>query len=194
MIMGVTIEKSTTWRGEEEFFSNVYHYNTAVGQSAESVINALVTIEKPYFGSVVAFKRGRAFGPTDQGKAANVMLFEKPLTGLGTSQSTVSCPREMTILVSWDTGRKNTRGKPIYLRKYLHVGNIGSQAGQEAANGNVALPQGEIDKHVNYGNQVKNIETIGGQMANLTDRLGRGLPLATPTAVNQFMRIRQFRG
>lgn len=197
MIIGVSVTKQTAWRGGSEEFANVYHYDTPAGMSSSLLVQEVVRLERTLvFPAQVSFVRADAWGPTDQGKLASEMLHQVELGETGEAAipaPAVIGPKEMTVLVSWATGRKNVRGNPIFLRKYYHV--VLYSGSQGAAMGNEALPASEINFMKDAGNAFKNV-LVGPtqQQATLCDAMGRGLPLGTDAQVNPFARIRQFRG
>lgn len=136
---GVSITKSTTFRGVAQEFANTYYYESAVGEmtgaQAEALIDALVALEKPMHSSDITFVRARCWS-TGQGEANNVMLFQKSLSGAGTSTAGVntSMDRERAFLVRIRAGN-DSKGRPVYLRKYWHlmvaaVSTISISAGQ----------------------------------------------------------------
>ncbi len=190
MILGVAVDKAVTWRGEEETFANVWHYDASVDTSSEDVGNAVAAAEKAFFGSNVTFKRVQVWGPADGLPAQSQMLFQKDMTGTGTGSTSTVCALETSAVISWNTGRVNTRGGRIYLRKYLHLGRL-AYADEEAAKGNTLLPALERTRIVDFGNSMKNLVGIAG--ANICDKKGRKLPLNTPAVVLPHLHTRQFR-
>jgi hypothetical protein len=191
MIRGISVEKRVTWREQPEDFANVYHYDSDATVSSEELLDAIVAAERPMFVNAVSYIRGQVWGPTDGTKEQSQMLFQKNLSGLGTSSVGSLTPSENTAVLSWDTGRVNTRGGRVYLRKYLHVCGISATSQTAAAMGNNALPASEILKYKNFGNSIKTI--IGASGAHLCDKKGRRLPLGTDCKVLPHLRIRQFR-
>jgi hypothetical protein len=118
------------------------------------------------------------------------MLADKSLNQTGTADTSGSTAQELAAVVQWDTGRKNTRGGRIFLRKYLHVGALAS--GQdEAAKGNTPMNAQQIEKYRNFGNNVKNVVGING--ASICDKKGRKLPFNTDAQVLPHLHTRQFR-
>jgi hypothetical protein len=190
MILGCSVTKSTTWRGIEEEFSNVYHFDAAVDTTSQQVADAVVGAERTILGTNVSMKNVKVWGPTDGTKEQSVMLLQQNLTGTGAIIAGSVCAKELSAVLQWDTGRKNTRGGTIFLRKYLHVGAIPDTA-EEAAKGNAALPAAAITRFNNFGNSVKNPVGVNG--APLCDKKGRKLPLNTPTKTLTHLHTRQFR-
>jgi hypothetical protein len=190
MILGISISKSTTWRGTAEEFANVYHYDATADTMAVDVIDAVVAEERKVMGNNVNFLRAQAWGPADGTKLQSQMLVQKNLTGVGAVATGEITAKEMAAVVQWDTGRVNTRGGKIFYRKYLHIGRLnGTDA--EGAKGNGPLLTAAKDLIVAYGNNVKNVVGING--ASICDKQGRKLPLNTAPVVLPHLHTRQFR-
>jgi hypothetical protein len=190
MILGASIVKSTSWRGINEEFTNVYHFDTSINTTSEQVADKLIEHERRFFAANVNFHRVLVWGPADGTKQENRMLVQRDLTGTGEAPVTKIMAKELCLIVQWDTGRVNTRGGKIYLRKYLHKGAL-AQDDEGAAKGNTALPPSAIAEANDYANYVKNL--IGSTGASLCDKQGRKLPLATPAVVIPYAHTRQFR-
>ncbi len=190
MIIGVAITKETSWRGQQEEFSNVYNYDTSTEVTSEQVIDAVVTAEKGVFGSNVTFKNAKAYGPVDGTKLQNVMLKQKTLTGTGQVATGTVAAKELSIVVMYDTGRLNTRGGRIFFRKYLHVGRL-QGTDEEGAKGNQPLNTTAKELVVTYANAIKNPVGVSG--ASLCDKQGRKLPVNTTGRILPNMHTRQFR-
>ncbi len=194
MIVGISITKEEQFRGRNEEFSNVYHFDAAVGMDPKNLANAVAQRERPVFNSTVQFKSWKAWGPTNQGKAANEMLAEGEFETMNGGAGLTQIYSELAAVVSWSTGRKNTRGQMIYLRKYLHVcGTEGSSAAPGLTDATIPLTQ--QNALITYGNAIKNVNVGAAQQeAQLVDMQGRGLPLGTDPKVLPHFHIRQFRG
>jgi hypothetical protein len=190
MIIGVSITKETTWRGKQEQFSNVYHFDTSVDTTSDQVIDSVVSTERTIHSPNVKFVNAKAFGPTDGTKEQNVMLADRPLNLTGTADTSGSTAQELAAVVQWDTGRKNTRGGRIFLRKYLHVGALA--IGQdEASKGNTPMNAQQLTKFQTFGKTVQN--AVGVNAAPICDAKGRKLPLSTEPQVLPHLHTRQFR-
>ncbi len=194
MIVGISITKEEQFRGRNEEFSNVYHFDAAVGMDPANLANAVAQKERPIFNSTVQFKSWKAWGPTDQGEAANEMLAEGNFEFLSGGAGLQQIYSELAAVVSWSTGRKNTRGQMIYLRKYLHVcGSEGTSTGPGLTD--ATIPVTQQTALITYGNAVKNVNVGAAQQeAHLVDKMGRRLPLGTDPKVLPHFHIRQFRG
>jgi hypothetical protein len=122
--VGVSITKSFSFRGAAQEFSNTYYYQTSgvVNASiADALIDNLAAKEKLIHGTGVSFVRGKCWtaGGT---KAENNMLAQKPLTGTGSANLSVTSPidRERAFLVRFRAGN-DSKGRPVYLRKWWHL-------------------------------------------------------------------------
>lgn len=122
--IGISITKEVGFRDSIQPFSNVYFYeNGFLGSfpgeaGAEGLIDGLVALEKTFHSSLVEFTFARCWsqGPTEAG---NEMIFQKPLTGTGSTAMDNGLDRERAYLFRWRAG-SDTRGKPVYLRKWYH--------------------------------------------------------------------------
>ncbi len=190
MILGVAVEKGTTWREKEETFTNVWHFDATVDTPAQSVADAVVAEERKLHGANINFKNVKVWGPADGTQLQNQMIIQQTLSGPGTAVGAEIMAKELTAVVSWDTGRKNSRGGRIYLRKYLHLGR-GPSTDPEAAKGNTAMTAAEQTRLRDFGNSMKNLVGVAG--ANICDKQGRKLPLNTGAQVLPHLHTRQFR-
>lgn len=123
--VGVSITKSTSFRGVAEEFSNTYYYNVGLivtAAVADNLIDAVAGLEKPMFASNVTFVRGKVWS-TGGTKAENQMLAQKNLSGTGTNAASASTAmdKERAFLVRARAG-VDTKGRPVYLRKWWHLG------------------------------------------------------------------------
>jgi hypothetical protein len=190
MILGVAVTKGTSWRGIAEEFTNVYHYDAAVDTTSDQVADGVVNAERQVFGNNVSYKRVQVYGPADGTILQNRMLLQKDLTGVGAVDTGSVTAKELTAVVSWNTGRVNSRGGRIYLRKYLHVGRI-AITDEDQAKGNGPLTPNVREMLESYGNAAKNV--VGASGASLCDKKGRKLPLGTNPIVLPHLHTRQFR-
>jgi hypothetical protein len=190
MILGVSVDKAVTWRGVEEQFTNVWHYDAALDTTSKQVADAVVANERGLFGANVSFKRVQVWGPADGLPAQNQMLLQETLTGAGTGGSGTITAKELTAVASWDTGRKNSRGGRVYLRKYLHLGQL-AEVADEAAKGNNSLSISEQGRVKTFANNMKNVVGISG--ASICDKKGRKLPVGTDAKVLPHLHTRQFK-
>jgi hypothetical protein len=126
MRIGLSIVKSVLFRGVQQEFSNVYHYELlgAVTGPWESLVDECKASEAGLHSTDVSFKRASVWSAGGT-PAQNAMLFQKTLAGLGSAVNNTSMDRERAILARWPAG-VDSRGKPVYLRKWYHAcGNVG---------------------------------------------------------------------
>lgn len=121
-IVSFSITKRFAFRDSTQDFSNVYTYKVAVQpNSTEALlrIDELTTWEQANFSGLVSFIHGRAWlsgGTVEE----NVMLGQKALSGSGALTTVANMDRERAWLVMWPAGL-DSRGKPVYLRKWWHT-------------------------------------------------------------------------
>lgn len=120
MRIGVAIVKSVLFRGVQQEFSNVYHYDLtgAVTGPWALMLSEMVTTEKTFHSADVSFKRGQIWSAGGT-PAQNTMLYQETLSGLGSRVVDTYQDRERAILIRWPAGT-DSRGKPVFLRKWYH--------------------------------------------------------------------------
>lgn len=121
---GLSIEKSTSFRGFQQPFANVYHYKALTGADEsdaglDALVNAVVAKEKTFHASVINFQRARLWITGTGNQQTNVMRIDKPLSGSGALTMVTGLDKERAHLFRWRAG-VNTRGLPVYLRKWYH--------------------------------------------------------------------------
>lgn len=125
----LSIEKEATFQGKTERWSNVYCYDTNVSTASEmtALVNAVVALEQPIHGTVVAFKRARIY--TRQGLNAGDpgnMYHVQELTAAGTATYPGPYPlyRELAVLIKLPMARKvfagGQLGRQRSLKKWYH--------------------------------------------------------------------------
>lgn len=191
---GFQITKKVTWRGADEQFSNVYHYelgSTLSATEADAFIDALVTAERPAFGSNVTFIQGRAFGPTNQGQAANQMISIRDMSLAGTQAGGSDLPYEETLVVENFIGR-GPAGRKQFLRKYLHICKVGAGDVGAASLGNGTITANLISIGTTYWNRVKQITANSNQWKLCTKNGKLYDNIADSPVVLPHLHIRQF--
>lgn len=120
--VGISITKTMNFRGAPQEFSNVYYYDGLSGTPTETegnaLIDELVTKEKTIHSSLVTFVRGRIWLQAGSA-AANVMISQKNVSGVGSKAGVPYFDRERAFLFRLRAG-SDSRGKPVYLRKWYH--------------------------------------------------------------------------
>lgn len=133
---GFQIEKRMAFRGGIQHFANVYYYEGAVAATADTTLGALldflVTQEQSWHSPQITFTYGRCWSQVGTA-AANEMIVQKALTGVGTATDQAGMDRERAILFQWPAG-KDVKGRPVYLRKWYHThappGGVAATANQ----------------------------------------------------------------
>jgi hypothetical protein len=180
LIVGVSIEKATLFRGAQQPFANVYYYEAPLSVSDtgawDDLINGLVTIEKTHHATDVNFVRGRLW-KADGTKAENVMLIDKTLTGTGAVASSTTMDRERAILIQIRAG-VDSRGRPVYNRKWFHfcasiVGGVGISGDAQKNTGTLTAGQQSSMAAVGESLKVRGIGVGGSTNATLTSKSGR---------------------
>lgn len=111
----------TAFRGVQQEFNNTFNYDlpTAVTAPSETLVDEIVPTLKSLTSTLVNFKRASVW--TSGGtQAQNQMIFQKNLTGTGTGTGGTNMDKERALLFRWPAGF-NSRGKPVYLRKWVHI-------------------------------------------------------------------------
>lgn len=189
------IVKATDWRGKAEEFENVYHYdvpNVSTQAGYNDLVDAIVSLEKSFHGSEVAFKRAAVHGPTNEGKMADQMIFAKDLSGVGAISGGQPIAKEHAVVAQIYMGRSPApHFRKTFLRKYWHVCRlyVADAAGQL---GNSAMNTTNTDFYITKMNAFKNI-TIGNATNGLVKPSGGGIPSGTNATVLAHLRTRQFR-
>jgi len=121
--IGISITKQVAFRNSTQEFSNVYYYTNLGGlpdaAGADSLIDALTALEKTFHSTLVTFIRGRCWSQVGS-PAGNNMISAKNLTGTGARTTVPSLDKERAFLFRLRAG-VDSRGNPVYLRKYFHA-------------------------------------------------------------------------
>jgi len=184
-VVGVSIVKSTSFRGVAQEFSNTYYYTTplpVVSAVATSLIDHLVTLEKPMHAPSVSFVRGKCWSAGGT-PGQNEMISQKALSGVGTnsSGSNTNLDKERAVLVRFRAGN-DSKGRPVYLRKWWHLDVAALGASNTITDGqkaNTAGLSGAQTATVEaWGNAVKSITALPQNFDLVSDK-GRGISGAT---------------
>jgi hypothetical protein len=175
---GLSVEKSTLFRGVQQPFANVYYYEAAYNPTdttqLEAMLDALVTLEKTMHATSVNFKRGRLWNTGSGSQQGNQMRVDKDLTGTGSLGLSSNMDRERCFLIRWPAGF-NTRGKQVYLRKWYHsLGDLtGLGAGTPALENTGTLPTGLRTAWENKADAVQDLQVAGIPVGSLVAQTGR---------------------
>jgi hypothetical protein len=132
-VAGLTIVKKFTYRGDaNEEYSNSYHLDGSVPANStdwKALADAMIASEKTCYPAAVSVVRAYGYD-SDDPTAHSVWSYDYAL-GTGAVAGTyggafVEVPGDVAYFAKWKTSRNNTKGKPIYLRKYFHGGGASS--------------------------------------------------------------------
>jgi len=124
----LTMEKSFTYRGQREHWSNAYHLDLVPANSAQwDALRATVwNLESPAFPANVQIEK--TYGHNPGTPPTLVYEYDWPPAGEGGNAGTFAptatmnqAPGDAAIFVRYGTTQKNSRGKPIYLWNYYHA-------------------------------------------------------------------------
>lgn len=127
--LGLTIIKEMDYRGNQEQWSNQYWFATVAPSDDaawRAYFDSIVAIEKTLYDASVEVVAGYGYDDNSDGAHAvwSVDLKVSPETPVaGTCSITtpaILAPGDAAFWIRWKTGRRNSKGKPIYLRKYYH--------------------------------------------------------------------------
>jgi hypothetical protein len=176
------VVKSSLYRDEPEEFSNTYCFQgSPPGDDASwtVLLNDVLAKERKIYQGDVSYVRAYGYDNNDP-KKAHVFAHDwtvpgPPPTGSYVATGAQRMAGDQAGLVWWLLNRKTDKGKPSYLRKYIHRGYIhttdpdkidagwtsalaefASTAGIQAVHGGLMSPGGEKDTDPNPGGAVVN--------------------------------------
>jgi hypothetical protein len=192
----VSITFRAPWKGLQEEWSNVLHYNIDGSQGSdtdwEELATKVIAELRPLHAPQVTVVRARVNGPTNAGKAANVMKLVKDYNLPGTGQVGGVIPPELAVIGEVYVGRGPAGGKQ-FLRKYLHSHAFPSGTGNaDKGNSVAALSQGEKAPYQTRLDNLKNI-TVNLNQSSICTPNGKQLPLGSNWVVKDYTATRQFR-
>lgn len=163
-MIGISITKSTSFRGAAQEFTNTYFYINSGSYpdqaGADSLIDQLKSIEVGFHAGNVTFLRGRLWKQTGD-KATSEMISQKNLSGTGSNSAITSFDKERAFLFRIRAGN-DSRGNAVYFRKWYHSCGNGP--------GNVAVASPQLDNtaaiaganRTTMENAVAPVKNIGG--------------------------------
>jgi hypothetical protein len=192
----VSITFRAPWKGLQEEWSNVFHYNIDFSQGSETdwdeLADNVITQLRPLHSPQVTVVRARVNGPTNAGKAANVMKLVKDVNLAGTGSVGGVIPPELAVIAEVYVGR-GPRGGKQFLRKYLHSHAFPSGTGNaDKGNSVAALSAGEKAPYVTRLNNLKNV-VVNLNGSPICTPSGKQLPLGSEWVVKDYTGTRQFR-
>jgi hypothetical protein len=194
-LYGVSITKQTLWRGNQEQFSNVYHYNLASTLDvtlAQNLIDQLETAEKLVHTNNVDFLTGRVW-EAGGSPAANETILIADLTGSGSAVNTQAMYKELAVVCRIDTARNTSTGRKIYLRKYIHSTALNA-TNSGAVAGTGTLTAGNKTPFETYIASIRELSLTPGPVSVfLAAPGGQQVSDSSPSEVLDYLHIRQFR-
>lgn len=129
----IVIEKTFTYRGVAEAWSNVYHFSGTTPANAaawKTLADAIWGEERKCLNTTVSINRVFGYEAGNVVAVFSVNYFDPPntvTTGLITPGT--QSPGDVATWVRWSTDQRNSKGKPIFLRKYFHGINLSAVDG-----------------------------------------------------------------
>jgi hypothetical protein len=193
--IGISITKSTPFRNSVQEFSNVYYYDLtgSLPDEAEAgnLIDELVTVEKTFHANPVTFVRGRCWSAGGS-PGTNQMINQKNLSGVGSASVLASLDKERAYLFRIRAGN-DSRGNPVYLRKWYHTCGIFPGATSVASSiieNTAGFTQVQRDAMANNMDTVAEIGGIGAWI--LCSKNGRLFDEGANFQAHQFLEHHQF--
>lgn len=121
---GVTLIKTMNYRGLPEQWSNTYDMTVAPTTPTlwRTAIDGLIAQEKTVYSNRVTIIKAYCYD--DLALAVtyvyDLSLFAGTVPGTLGGSGGAATPGDVAGWVRWDTGRRGSTGKPVYLRKYFH--------------------------------------------------------------------------
>jgi hypothetical protein len=133
----LVVIKRFSYRGNAlEEFSNEYCLTGATPADAaawRTLFDALVAQEKTVYSGGVSVVAG--YGYDSESPTAHAVWSvdltispNTPVAGTGGFTSGIRAPGDAAVWCRWKTDHNNSKGKPVYLRKYFHDAWAGSNA------------------------------------------------------------------
>ncbi len=126
--VGLTLIKRFNYRGDTtEEYSNTYHFTGDIPADAtawKALADALIVVEKPLYVSGCSVVRAYGYD-SDADNAHSVWSYDylaasAAVPGTCAIGAGTYTAGDTAAWVRWKTSRVNTKGKPIFLRKYFH--------------------------------------------------------------------------
>lgn len=135
-IVQAVINKRFAYRGSQETYSCVYHLSgtqPADTSAWNAVLDALKNAELGVTNAACTWTDGYGYNAghwEDKPQQTDAhQIWSTSNTGTLATTGGVICPGDDAVWVRWATGDLNSKGKPIYLRKYFHPAWAGSTGG-----------------------------------------------------------------
>jgi hypothetical protein len=122
----LTIIKRFTYRDADEDFSNTYHFNGTTPANPvdwKTLTDAFIAEERKTVYANVKFVGAYGYEAGNESSVWGIDYTMPPntaLAGTGDFAPGAFAPGDTAATIRWSTGAKNSRGKWIYCRKYMH--------------------------------------------------------------------------
>lgn len=135
--VGLTLVKQFSYRSVNEEWSNHYHLTGTVPADAaawRTLFNAVAAAEAAVYDSQHVIVAG--YGYDDDSPTAHAVWSvdltvspNTPMAGTGNFSPAVASPGDAAAWIRWKLDRVNSKGKPIFLRKYFHGVKLNTSGG-----------------------------------------------------------------
>lgn len=128
---GITVIKTFPYRGGDEEWGNTYHFvGSAPSNPSDwrALADELISLEVAVYTNVVTVVRALCYENTDDDSVYTYHLadFGGTVSGAFVSgDGGHTATGDDAVWCAWDTGKRSTKGKPIWLRKYFHDAHVG---------------------------------------------------------------------
>ena len=122
----ITTVKSFSYRGKVEEWGNTYHFSGDTPSNDadwKTLSDALIAQEKTMMPASVTFTKAYGYVAGNESSVFQINYADPPNTVVAGTLAFGSNPRapgDAAFWVRWKTSERNTKGRPIYLRKYFH--------------------------------------------------------------------------
>jgi hypothetical protein len=122
---GIVLVKRFNYRGQNEEWSNKYHFTESPPANPtdwRTLIDALANKEKTVYSAGTHIVRAYGYSDTDNDAVFSVdyTALAEEIAGTFNEVGMSHAAGDAAVWVRWLTPDHNSRGKPIYLRKYFH--------------------------------------------------------------------------
>ena len=177
---GFSVEKTTLFRGTQQPFANIYYYEAptvalTANVDQQTLLQQIVDKEKEFHSSAVNFVRGRVWNTGSGSQQGNQMRIDIALTGAGAVSDNSNMDRERAVLIRVPAGI-NSRGKPVYLRKWYHVCGSATTPGAFLAGQLANIQELNSTQRSYYAgklNDIQELELLTNPVATLCAQSGR---------------------
>jgi hypothetical protein len=121
----ITIQKTFKYRGQDEVWSNTYHFDNA-GPTTQAkwkaLADAIIASEKTCWTSATAATQawGHQAGVKTRDWFYDYLANSASVAGTMSSAGGIMQAGDTAVWLRWPTSQLTSRGKPIYLRSYFH--------------------------------------------------------------------------